>query len=949
MKAASWRLIATLALVAALHSPAASADQLAGAGTGSVVGIVKDVTGTAMPGVEVTIAGATLTRNTRSRPDGEYHFAAVPPGDHVLTVAAPGFTSVTRDVHVGLGFTVTANITLMIAGQVEEVVVDAGLDRHAAAIAQTFDRRRLETLPSSRSVGGLFALTHALELAVAEVGGGTGIVTGGYGAYGRSNSPRHTIEGIVVTGLFGAGFTPDYGSLAQASILTAGHGAEWPTAGVHTDFVTKSGSNQYRGSVYAAAEHRRLQASNVDGDQVRRGALAGGGLRASEANQLWRNSDVNADVGGFIRRDRLWWYGSVRRQHVAARLVNFPAEPYATWLTNFTGKATYRASPRHTFVVYGQRGLNHQPHRLDPFGPGGSGLSAVTAVNATGESTVDQRNSARLWKGEWNGLVADSAVVEVRLGQFANEQDWRSRSTAPRFEDIDTLEVRGGNRDWLSRQRRDQLFGTVSQFTRNRTGNHHFRFGGDAIRFLVREKWVSGYPDNVLHVLRSGRPASVFLFDAPSLSEAGFWTYSAYASDAWQIGSRVTLTLGLRFDRYRLFLPAQSHVARDAQVEQFAAVPNLAAWNTFTPRMSAVIDVSGSGTTLAKFSMGRYRGGANANLAFNSNPNSSPRWSQYEWLDPNGSGAWELGEEGRRQRRRGGIATESLGPALTLPVVDEAGAWIERTLSGVTLRSGVVWRLERFLFARQNDNQPFEAFTVPVAIRDRGPDGQEGTGDDGPVWTAYDLHPDFLGLPPVNVVRNVPGARNQYVTWEIVANRPMRGRWTFGAGYAHTWNGDQASGYAGQALRNNPLPLTPNDWLNAGDGGRYEFSTWTARAHATVEGPWQLQITPVLRHQSGQPYGRTQTTSVGQLNYGTVTLLMEPVGTRRQDNVTLVDVRIEKVIRLNQQRVALILDVFNSLNANPELSTIWASGTSFLRPLTVVSPRIARAGLRFDW
>ena len=77
-------------------------------------------------------------------------------------------------------------------------------------------RANLPDLPGSRSMGGLFAVTHALMLPVVEVGGGAGIVTGSYGAYGRNNSPRHTIEGIVVTGLFGAGFTPDYGSLEEA-------------------------------------------------------------------------------------------------------------------------------------------------------------------------------------------------------------------------------------------------------------------------------------------------------------------------------------------------------------------------------------------------------------------------------------------------------------------------------------------------------------------------------------------------------------------------------------------------------------------------------------------------------------------------------------------------------------------------------------------------------------
>ena len=427
----SRRVIAALVVIAAAWGPAASASQLAGVGTGSVVGVVKDAAGLPVPGAGITISGLALMtpRKMTTRADGEYRFASLPPGDYVLTFVSPGFESLERQAHVSLGFTLTIDVTLTVATQREEIAVYGALDRHSAAISQSFDASQLASLPGSRSMGGLFAVTHAVVLPVAEVGGGTGIISGGYSAYGRNNSPRHTIEGIVVTGLFGAGFTPDYGSLEAVSVLTAAHGAEWPTAGIHTDFATKSGSNQYRGTIYAAAEHRRLQSSNVDDDQIRRGALAGGGLRPGQVNQLWHNGDVNADVGGFVRRDRLWWYSSARFQEVAARLVNFPVEPYVTRLTNYSGKATFRLSPRQTLVFYGQRGLNHQPNRLDPFAPAGSDLSAVTAINETSDSTVDQRNAAWLWKGEWNGSVRDSMVFELRAGQFGWDQDWTPRST----------------------------------------------------------------------------------------------------------------------------------------------------------------------------------------------------------------------------------------------------------------------------------------------------------------------------------------------------------------------------------------------------------------------------------------------------------------------------------------------------------------------------------------
>ena len=620
-----------------------------------------------------------------------------------------------------------------------------------------------------------------------------------------------------------------------------------------------------------------------------------------------------------------------------------------TDLTNYSAKIRVRPSTRHTVVLYGQRGLNHQPYRLDPFSPIGGELSAATAVNATTESTINQHNTVWLWKAEWTAAPADAWLVEIRAGQWATNLDWKPRSLAPRFEDIETSTVRGGNRDWRSTGRRNQFFATGSYFAQNRTGRHYLRIGGEALRFLVQETWVDGYPGNVLHVTRSGRPSSVYVFDTPASSAAGVWSFAAYVSDTWQI-SRLTVTPGVRFDRYRLFLPAQTAPAGARNTQHFAAIPKLADWNLFTPRFAAVFDVSGKGTTLAKMNYGRYRVAPNATVAFNANPNTAPWWIQYAWSDPDGSGVWEPGESGAELRYRGGELVEDADPDLTLPIVDEISGWIEHTLpAGVTLRSGVVWRLERFQLARQNVFQLYGDFNVPVSILDRGPDGVAGTTDDGPVLTAYDLDPKFVAQPARFQLRNVPGSSSEYLTWEIAASRQMHGRWGFGASFAYTWNGDHASNYSGQSVRNNPYPLTPNDLINTGPGGRHEFSTWTAKVHGTIEGPWQTRFSPLLRHQSGQPFGRTQRTDRGQLAFGTVTMLMEPIGSRRMDHITLLDMRVEKRIRVKGTRVSVFVDVFNIFNANPEQNAVWSSGPSFLRPLTIVPPRIARVGLAFDW
>src|SRR6187397_976754 len=160
-------VIAALVLGAALGAPATSAAQLAGAGTGSIVGVIKDGTGSVVPGVGVTISGRALItpRKTTSGTDGQYHFGMLPPGDYVLAFAAPGFESAPREAHVGLAATVTIDIGLTVAPQREAVVVSGVLDRHSAAVSQSFDARQLASLPGSRNMGALFAVTHAVTLA----------------------------------------------------------------------------------------------------------------------------------------------------------------------------------------------------------------------------------------------------------------------------------------------------------------------------------------------------------------------------------------------------------------------------------------------------------------------------------------------------------------------------------------------------------------------------------------------------------------------------------------------------------------------------------------------------------------------------------------------------------------------------------------------------------------
>ena len=334
-------------------------------------------------------------------------------------------------------------------------------------------------------------------------------------------------------------------------------------------------------------------------------------------------------------------------------------------------------------------------------------------------------------------------------------------------------------------------------------------------------------------------------------------------------------------------------------------------------------------------------------LGFNVNPNGRVWWERFNWADVDGNGVWQRGEEFDRQETRGGEDFDSIDPDLKLAYIREITARVEREApAGLGIGTGVTWRGERQHGARQRAYWPFEAFSVPVTLDDPGPDAELGTRDDGPSIQLFELNPDLLRQSQI-VVQNLPHAENDHLTWEAAARRRFNGKWSLFASVAHTWNRDHAREYFGQQIRANEFALTPNDFIHTDSRGRHAYRDWSIRVHGTWQGPWKTRVTPFLRHQSGQAFGRTL---IARLNYGTIRVLSEPIGARRQDHVTLLDLRVDKDIRIaGANQITAFVEVFNTLNANPEQNVNWETGGLFLSPIVIVPPRIVRVGFRLEW
>jgi len=958
--AGRWERRVFLIFMVLLAIPAALAAQTVSATTGAMNGRAIDKTGAALPGVTVTIVSPSLmgTRTAVTGEDGTYRFPAIPPGDYSVMFELLGFGSVKHEgIRVALGFTATVNGELGVASLQENVTVTGAspvVDTQSTAITTNFDARTLASLPSARDMWAILAESPAVSLTRIDVGGSAAGTQTGYSVYGTSGQNRPTVEGIVATeGTDAAGFYYDYGSFEDVNVETAAHSAEMPWPGVQSMFVAKSGGNAYHGSWYSDYERKNWQAFNVDQSQITRGAQGSPAgvvppLAPGDLNRTSKYHDLNTDAGGFVRKDRIWWYGSFRNQNVAAQYANFPVMPHVTDLLNFSSKGTYQLTKNNKVVAFATVNRKHQPTRLDSFQ-----LGNTTDINTSTVSTWEQLYWAWVYKGEWNSVLSDKLFVEMRVGEFGYNWPNHSNGNQPRYEDRGNNFVSGSNREWARNRRRDQGLGSLSYFKDSWGGTHNFKFGGDIFRETVNEYWYDGYFGDVVHMLNNGAPLEVYLIDAPGASLNGLWTYSAFANDIWRVNNRLTLNIGARFDRYRAFLPAQSHgVSRWNKTPiSFAEVGDVLHFNLGSPRIGATYDLAGNGKTVIKFNYGKYWWNPGADfLLTNANPNSSVWWKRYNWSDPNGNKIYDPGEEGTLIQSQGG-PTESLDPNIRDTYTTEAAVWFEReVMTNFGVRTGFLWRGQRDRSLRQNVNQPYDAFNVPVVIRDPGPDGVLGNGDDGAPINGFNLDAAHTGLPTLNVTANVPDV-DDYYTWEATANKRFSRRWSMLATYSITKSKDNAGTYFGQRVRTNTFAFTPNDKINTEDG-RYVFTAWTAKIHGTYEAPYAVKVTPILRLQAGQPIGRVFVPlAAARFNYSnSVTVLAEPMGARHQDHIGLFDLRAEKIFNMpHGTRVSGFLDVFNVFNSNAEQNTSYNSGTSFLRPLNIIPPRIVRIGARFTF
>lgn len=954
-----WSMAALTVVLALATATPAWAQGGGASSTGTIQGRITDAQGAVLPGVTVTAASPSMIgqQTTVSSETGNYRFPAVPPGVYTVTYELAGFNTLRREgVQIALGFTANLNVELSLATLQETVTVTGAspiIDTTSTRVQQNFKLEQLQSIPNGRDMWSLLAVTPSVQMGRIDVGGNRAGTQTGYNAYGFSGQVRVLLEGINTTeGTGAAGFYFDYSSLEETFMGTSGQGAEMPNPGVQSQFIAKSGGDQFSGEGYYDWYNNALQGENIPADVIARGIRP-------HSNEIDRYFDRAINAGGPVVRGKIWYFGAYREQFNAVAQPQFRFDQtFDTKLWNPIAKGTYQINQRNKLIGYYQYGQKLQPTRL-PYG--------AYFYNDT-SSTTRQDSGSWVYKAEWNGTLSDTLYIEARYGDFgyyfpllSNCDQVASCDPTYFWRDTGLGELTGGQARWQLDRDRKQYTAAATYFIDTAKGSHTVKFGGELLKEMGWEGYQQQFGGNIDHQYANGRSSTVVFTLPTAVQSEDFGTraannndvltsmsaldvFAAFVNDTWSYG-RLTINAGVRYDRYHGWLPEQEQLAASVGPVSVAAKTfaqaDMFTWNQFAPRIGGTFDLSGDGKTVIKANYGLFWHNPGVGVGSSANPNTTAKSGTYAWNDANGDRRWQPGEEGNRTALTLEGAVR-LDDAIKAPITHEVSGWLERQLSDTMgMRAGFVYKTQDNLIQTYVPGRSVlnGAYSVPFTFTDIGLDGVRGTGDDAPITLFGMPASQAANFPLASVVMNLPRAED-FKTVEISANRRYSNKWSGQVAFSHTWLNDYPAG---------AYPTYPNQ------PGRLPRTTWQLKATGSYDLPYGIRISPVLRHQSGPNYARQiSVPGSAATPFGLVlpasTVYASAADAFRQDNIWVFDVRLEKTVTITSRaRVRGFLDFFNITNSSAAETITQTTGANYQRPAAILAPRTMRLGVRFLW
>ena len=607
--------------------------------TGSLAGRVTSPDGEPLPGVTVVASSPALQgeRSATSVDNGEFLLRDLPAGQYEITFSLEGMASLTRPVEIQIGRRDRLDVDLRPEAVSEEIVVTAEAPSalETTEISANFPAEQIDALAVDRDLDAIADLAPGLTVNTANIDQVT--INGAFGY-----DSKFLVNGVEINdNLFGA-FTDLFieDAVQETQVLTSGISAEYGrfTGGV-VNVITKSGGNEFAGGV-------RIDVTNPSWRNETPFE------KENDIERESKNSEVyTATLGGYILRDRLWFFAAARDfENDAQDTLDVSGFAFSPVDENqrFEGKLTANPAPNHSIQA------SYTDNELDQFDRRSIGQTIDPRALQDGVTRQD------LIVGRYSGVITNNLFAEAQYSE-KHDQTIRGGDAGPvpsaspfiSFGFNFPQPVSQYNAPYFDRtdpedRDNEQLAANLSFFlTSESAGSHDLKVGIEDFTD-INTGGNSQSPTNQVMLVDFVQDAT----GAPVLDAQGrfvpFWgsffdgfltarnewlpsrgsileveTRSYYVNDRWNLNDHWSFNLGGRFE------DADSTATGDLEAVDMSR---------FVPRLGASFDVNGDGRFVFDASYAEYSGTNTINNASENSNVGNPSILQWLYIGPTGEG-----------------------------------------------------------------------------------------------------------------------------------------------------------------------------------------------------------------------------------------------------------------------------------------------------------------------